>query len=75
MKCLTCKHGETEPGTTTVTLEHDHTTVVFKHVPAEVCQTCGEAYLDAATTRHLLHIVEKAARAGVQVDVRTYAAA
>lgn len=75
MKCVICKHGETQPGTTTVTLEHGGTTVVFKKVPAEVCQTCGEAYLDAATTRELLHIVEEAARVGVQVDVRSYAAA
>jgi len=75
MKCVICKYGETQPGTTTMTLEHDATTVVFKHVPAEVCQTCGEAYLDAATTKHLLDIVEEAAKAGVQVDVRSYAAA
>lgn len=75
MKCRICKYGETQPGTTTVTLERDATTVVFKHVPAEVCQTCGEAYLDAETTRQLLHIVEEAARVGVQVDVRSYAAA
>lgn len=75
MTCLTCKHGETEPGTTTVTLERDNTIVVFKQVPAEACQACGEAYLDVATTRHLLHIVEEAARAGVQVDIRSYAAA
>ncbi len=54
MKCLICKHGEIQPGTTTITLEHEDTTVVFKNVPAEVCQTCGEAYLDAATTRQLL---------------------
>ncbi len=46
-----------------------------KNVPAEVCQACGEAYLEAATTRHLLHILEEAARVGVQVDVRSYAAA
>jgi len=57
-----------------MTLERDATTVVFKNVPAEVCQTCGEAYLDASTTRDLLHIVEEAARAGVQIDVRSYAA-
>lgn len=75
MKCVICKQGETQPGTTTMTLERDTTTVVFKNVPAEVCETCGEAYLDAATTRHLLHIVEKAALVGVQVDVRLYAAA
>jgi YgiT-type zinc finger domain-containing protein len=74
MKCIMCKQGETEPGTTTMTLERDTTTVVFKNVPAEVCQTCDEAYLDAETTRHLLHIVEEAVRAGVQLQVRSYAA-
>ena len=74
MKCVICKHGETQPGTTTMTLEQDATTVVFKNVPAEVCQVCGEAYLDAATTRRLLHIVAEAAQIGVQVDVRSYAA-
>ena len=74
MQCVMCTQGETEPGTTTMTLERDTTTVVFKNVPAEVCQICGEAYLDADITRHLLHIVEEAARVGVQVDVRSYAA-
>ena len=75
MKCVMCKQGETQPGTTTVTLECAATTVVFKNVPAEVCETCGEAYLDAATTRHLLHVVEEAAWVGVQVDVRSCVAA
>ena len=75
MKCVICKHGETQPGTTTMTLEHGATTIVFKNVPAEICQTCGEAYLDSAITRRLLHIVEEAARVGVQVDVRSYIAA
>jgi len=74
MTCLVCKQGEMQPGTTTMTLERDNTTVVFKHVPAEVCDTCGEAYIDAATTRKLLSIVEDAVKAGVQVDVRSYAA-
>jgi YgiT-type zinc finger domain-containing protein len=74
MKCVICKHGETQAGTTTMTLERNETTVVLKNVPAEVCQTCGEAYVDAATTKQLLHIVEEAAKAGVQVDVRLYAA-
>ncbi len=74
-KCVICKNGDTQPGTTTMTLERGETTIVFKRVPAEVCENCGEAYLDAATTRHLLHIVEEAARIGVQVDVRQYDAA
>lgn len=76
MKCGVCiKYGETEVGTTTMTLEREAAMVVFKHVPAEICQTRGEAYLEVETTRHLLHIVEEAAGVGVQVDVRSYAAA
>lgn len=74
MKCVICKHGETLPGTTTMTLERDTTIIVFKNVPADVCQTCGEAYLDTSTTKDLLRIVDEAAQIGVQVDVRSYAA-
>jgi len=33
--------------------------VVFKNVSADVCENCGEAYLDAETTRHLLHMWRK----------------
>ena len=72
MKCVICKHGETRPGTTTVTLERDRMTLVFKRVPAQVCQNCGEAYLDEATSSRLLATAEEAAGAGVQVDVRDY---
>jgi len=71
---MMCRHGETETGTTTMTLERDTTPVVFKNVPAEVCQVCGETYLDAETTRHLLYIIEEAVRAGILVQVRSYAA-
>jgi len=52
------RYGQTERGTTTMTLERDTTMVVLKNVPAEVCQIFGEAYLHAATTEYLLHNVE-----------------
>ena len=71
-QCIMCRHVETEPSTTTMTLERDRTIVVFKNVPAEVCQICGEAYLSAATTQHLLRIVQETALTGVQFQVRTY---
>jgi YgiT-type zinc finger domain-containing protein len=75
MKCVICKRGETKPGTSTLTLTRDGTTLVVKGVPAEVCANCGEAYVDEATTTRLLQTAEEAARAGVQVDVREYVAA
>jgi len=74
VKCVICKHGEITPGTTTVTLERGKTTLVIKGVPARVCSNCGEEYVDEETTRQLLETAETAARTGVQVEVRQYAA-
>jgi YgiT-type zinc finger domain-containing protein len=75
MKCTICKHGTTRPGVTTLTLTRGGLTLVVKHVPAAVCENCGEAYLDEQTTTQLLAAAEAADRAGVQVEVREYVAA
>lgn len=75
MKCPICKQGETRPGRATVTLERGATTLVFKGVPAQVCEICGEAFHSEEVTRALLAQAEQAALAGVEVDVRRYAAA
>ena len=75
LKCVVCKQGETREGTATVTLERDGMTLVFKKVPAEVCEVCGEEYVSEQTTARLLAAAEEAAQAGVQVDIREYVAA
>jgi len=72
MKCVICKAGQTLPGKTSVTLQRGEMTLVFKGVPAQICQNCGEAYVSAEVSRQLLAAVEEASRAGVQVDVREY---
>jgi YgiT-type zinc finger domain-containing protein len=75
MKCVICKHGDTGPGKTTVTLERGSATLVVKSVPAQICDNCGEAYVDEDITRRLIGTAEEAFRAGVQVDVREFLAA
>ena len=75
MTCVICKTGETQPGTATVTLERDGATVVIKGVPARLCKKCGEEHVEENVTARRLKTAEDAVRAGVQVDVRTYAAA
>jgi YgiT-type zinc finger domain-containing protein len=69
---MICKHGSTRKGTTTVTLEKGMTTIVFKEVPADICDNCGEAYVDDATTSDLLHKAQEIVQRGVEIDVRKY---
>ncbi|MGH2506557.1 MAG: YgiT-type zinc finger protein [Ktedonobacteraceae bacterium] len=45
MKYIICQYGETEPGTTTVALIRDETTIVIRDVPAQICMICGEEYV------------------------------
>lgn len=54
MKCTICKDGYTENGLTTITLERDHTTIVFKQVPVDICDNCGEIYLNSEINHSLL---------------------
>jgi YgiT-type zinc finger domain-containing protein len=75
MTCVVCKIGQTRADKTTVALERGGMTLVFKGVPAEVCANCGEAYVDQATTQRILKEAEEAARSGVQVHIREFAAA
>ena len=75
LQCVICKHGETKLDTVTVTLERDNTTLVVKGVPAQVCENCGEAYLDETTSAYLLTTAENAVQTGVQVEIREYVAA
>jgi len=74
MKCIFCKHGETAPGKVTVTLERGPTTVVVKEVPAEVCENCGEYYLNETVSEQLLAMAEDAFRKHAEVEILRFAA-
>ncbi|MDP2804368.1 MAG: type II toxin-antitoxin system MqsA family antitoxin [Gallionellaceae bacterium] len=75
MKCPICKHGDTQAGIASITLERDGSTMVFKRVPAEICENCGEIYHDEKVTHSLLVQADQAAKGGVEIDVRRYAVA
>lgn len=75
MKCSICKTGETKPGFTVVTLTKKEFVIVFKEVPAEICQNCGEEYVDENTSRALLSAANDSFEKGVAVDIRDFKAA
>ena len=74
MKCVLCRHGETRSGHATVTLERGETIVVFKEVPAEICENCGEYYLSQEVTERVMERAEEAVRNGAEVEILRYAA-
>lgn len=75
MKCRTCRHGETRPGSATVPLERDGRRIVSREVAAQACDNCGEAFADEAAIVSLLKQAEQVVPAGVKIDVRRFAVA
>lgn len=75
MTCIACKKGCTQPGKVTVTVDKGATIVVIRDVPAHVCSTCGEEYIDADTMRDLEKLVASAQKAGLNIAVQYFQAA
>ena len=57
-----------------MTLTRDEAVVVFKAVPADICQDCGEYYLSNDLTDRLLKKAEIAIENGSEVEIQRYAA-
>lgn len=74
MTCTICCNGTVQPGTATVTLQRDRTTVILKEVPADVCPNCGEYYLSDQTTTRVLERADAAARSGTELEISAFAA-
>lgn len=74
MNCVLCKTGVTAPGKTTVVLTRGETSIVIKNVPADLCQTCGEYYLDDSTAEMVLDRAEEAVAKGTEVEILRFAA-
>ena len=73
-RCVICKNGNSHPGKATATLERAGTTLIVRGMPAEICENCGEEYVDESAATSLLKTAEEAARAGAHVDIREFAA-
>lgn len=74
MKCTICKTGQTHPGITTVTLQRNKTVIVIRDVPAEICDDCGEYYLNETTARRVYANAEESTHRHVEVEIQRYAA-
>lgn len=69
MDCVICKNGKTRRGKAIVTLERGGSIIVIKDVPANICQNCGEYYLDAEMTKEVLKTAEQSVKKGSELEV------
>ena len=74
MRCILCKQGNTKSGMVTVTLQRGDTTVIIKGVPAQVCENCGEYYLNDEITERVLSMAGEAVKKNVEVEILRFAA-
>jgi YgiT-type zinc finger domain-containing protein len=74
MKCVICRHGETNPGDVTVTLQRGSSVIIVKGVPAQICQNCGEYYLTEEVSKILMARATAAVAAGAEVEIIRFAA-
>jgi YgiT-type zinc finger domain-containing protein len=74
MKCAICRNGMTESGYTTVLLEKDYTTLVFKNVPAQICSNCGEEYVSSEINRAILSRAREESGRGITLEMLRFAA-
>jgi YgiT-type zinc finger domain-containing protein len=69
MECVICKNGKTVQGFVTFSLEREGVIIVFKNVPALVCENCGDFYLTEETTDLLLRRAAKTVEKGVEFEI------
>ncbi len=72
MKCPICKFGEMKDGFTQVVLTRNNATVIFRNVPALICDDCGEYYLDEETAQYVYSRAESCFSSGQEVAIIEY---
>ena len=73
MICLLCRQAETVDGFTSAAFERDETRLVVRQIPARVCPSCGEAYMNEDVAVALLHQLEELSAAGIMETVVKFA--
>ena len=67
MLCLICRQAETVDGRTSVRFERGEMKLVVNNVPARLCPSCGEAYVEEQVAVRLLRRADEVSATG-EVD-------
>ena len=73
MICLVCRKAQLLDGLISINFERDEFKAVINLVPAQVCPSCGEAYLAEDVTEEVLLQAEKLSHEGMLEIAQDYA--
>ena len=72
-QCPVCK-GDLNNGFTDITFRREKSIIVIEHVPARVCNNCGEAIIDSVISQKTFEIAEQEMKRGVVLEFVKFAA-
>ncbi len=75
MRCETCDNGERRPDKRAQVAEKDGRVALVLGVPVEVCDACGEVWLDMEVAKRLDELFRRMLSSDLEVATRHYDAA
>ena len=72
MICLICRQADLVEEFTSVSFQRGEMHLEIKDVPARLCPSCGEAFVDEETALQLLRNAEEMFQAGMRAEVIDY---
>lgn len=75
MKCSQCETGTMQPGTAPLVTDQDGQLLVLRHIPAEVCEQCGNTEFEAEVVDQAQAQMHAMRDAGAPVAIAEFAPA
>ena len=70
--CTTCRNGMMRAGHTTVTFDKNNVVIVFRNVPAKVCDVCGDYVIEGSIAKALLKTAKEERAKGHEISILNY---
>lgn len=72
MKCVIYKNGTTENGLVNVPIVRKDKIIFIKNIPAQICNNCGEYYIDTIVAKEIYDKASERMNQGVEMEVTQY---
>jgi YgiT-type zinc finger domain-containing protein len=72
MLCLICRQTEITDGLASVSLQRGEINLIINNVPARICPSCGEAYIDEHVALLLFRSAREVSEVGILENVIEY---